>query len=164
MAKRKPVKGASSVSPEQARRADQESTVHSSPAASGQCCSPLGASMDENASMSPAKEAHRKGRKIDHAAGLARQGGGSGIDHTAGLARQTAAHRLQLVANCSASAAAGGKSARKIVPTALQSPISDAEFVELSRGRPAVAKRTISGMKCIHSCCTSYTRNIDQIL
>jgi len=116
------------------------------------------------ASMSAAQEPHGKGRQIDHAAGLARQGGGSGIDHAAGLARQTAAHRLQLVANCSTSAAVGGKSARKIVLTALQSPISDAEFVELSRGRPAVAKRTISGMKCIHSCCTSYTRNIDQIL
>ena len=87
MAKRKPVKGASSVSPEQARRTDPDTTVHSSPAASGQCSSPFGASMDEKASMSPAKEAHRKGRKIDHAAALARQGGGSSIDHTAGLAR-----------------------------------------------------------------------------
>ena len=159
------MKGASSVSPEQARRADQESTVHSSPAASGQCCSPLGVLMDENAvaSMSPAKEAHGKGRQIDHAAGLARQGGGSSINHAAGLARQTAAHRLQLVANCSTSDAVGDKSARNIMLAALQSLISDAEFVELSRGRPVV-KRTISGMKCIHSCCTSYTRKIDQIL
>ena len=72
--------------------------------------------MDENAtaSMSAAQEAHGKGRQIDHAAGLA---------------RQTAANRLQLVANCSTSAAVGGKSARKIVPAALQSPISDAEFI-----------------------------------
>ena len=116
------------------------------------------------ASKSAAQEAHGQSCQIDHAAGLARQGGGSGIDHAAGLARQTAAHRLQLVANCSTSAAVGGKSARKIVLTALQSPINDVEFVELSRGLPVVAKRTISGMKCIHSCCTSYTRNIDQIL
>ena len=110
MAKRKPVKGASSVSPEQARRADQVSTVHSTPAASGQCCSPLGASMDENASMRPATEAHRKGRKIDHAAGLARQGGGSGIDHTAGLARQGGGSSRGAAARTSA--AVGGKSAR----------------------------------------------------
>ena len=72
------------------------------------------------ASMSAAQEPHGKGRQIDHAAGLA---------------RQTAAHRLQLVANCSTSAAVGGKSARKIVPAALHSPDSDAEFVKLSRGR-----------------------------
>ena len=32
--------------------------------------------MDENALMRPATVAHHKGRKIDHAAGLARQGGG----------------------------------------------------------------------------------------
>jgi len=118
------VKGASSVSPEQARRADQESTVHSSPAASGQCSSPLGASMDENASMSPAKEAHGKGRKIDHAAGLARQGGGS----SRGAAGRT-------------SAAVGGKSARKTVPAALQSPDSEHDFAELSRARPAGTRK-----------------------
>ena len=126
MAKRKPVKGASSVSPEQARRADQESTVHSSPAASGQCSSPFGASMDEKASMSPAKEAHGKVRKGDHAAGLARQVGGS---------CRVAAGR--------ASAAVGGKSARKTVPAALQSPDSEHDFAELSRARPAGAKRTL---------------------
>ena len=93
--------------------------------------------------MSTTQEPHGKGRQIDHAAGLARQGGGNGIDHAAGLARQTAAHQLQLVANCSTSAAVGGKSARKIVLAALHSPDSDPQFVELSRGRPAVAKRTI---------------------
>ena len=110
------MKGASSVSPEQARRADQVSTVHSTPAASGQCCSPLGASMDENALMRPATEAHRKGRKIDHAAGLARQGGGSGIDHTAGLARQGGGSSRGAAARTSA--AVGGKSARKQIQRA----------------------------------------------
>ena len=112
--------------------------------------------MDENASMSPAKEAHGKGRKIDHAARLARQGGGSGIDHAAGLARQGGGSSRGAAARTLA--AVGGKSARNTVPAALQSPDSDHEFAELSRARPAVAKRTISGMKCIHSCCTAYTR------
>ena len=66
--------------------------------------------MDENALMRPATEAHRKGRKIDHAAGLARQGGGSGIDHTAGLARQGGGRIRGAAAR--ASAAVDGESAR----------------------------------------------------
>ena len=71
--------------------------------------------MDENASLSPVKEAHGKVRKSDHAAGLARQVGGS---------NRGAAGR--------SSAAVGGKSARNTVAAALQSPDSDQDFAELS--------------------------------
>ena len=69
--------------------------------------------MDENASMSPVKEAHRQGRKTDHAAGLARQGGGNGINHTAGLARQDGGSNRGAAARTLA--AVGGKSARNTV-------------------------------------------------
>ena len=95
--------------------------------------------MDENALMRPATVAYHKGHKIDHAAALARQGGGSGIDHTAGLARQGGGSIRGAAARTSA--AVGGNSARNTVPAALQSPDSEHDFAELSRAQPAGTRK-----------------------
>ena len=128
MGRKKTEKTGASVSPKHGSRVRNDTTVHSSPAASGQCSSPFAASVDEEVLMSPVKEAPAKMRTGNHRTALAGQVGSS----RGAAARAPDAH--------------GGRSARIPVLNEVQTPDIDQDFAfaKLSTGRHAAgAKRML---------------------